>query len=137
MTSVVVDTNVLISFLTDRNEKQQELAQGVLQAAADRELDLMVHQQVLTELIYVLLNVYGQRRERVSEVVRDLVALPGVCIVDTIEWSRVFDLWPDPFSDFTDAVLAVSCETARNEAIVTFDEDFKRRLIRLGLSSFW
>jgi predicted nucleic acid-binding protein len=137
MTSVVVDTNVFVSFLTDRDEVQQAQAEELLQAAARRELDLVVHQQVLTELIYVLLNLYGQTRESISEVVRDLLALPGVRTIDALEWSRVLDLWPDHFPDFTDAALTATCRSGRHDFIATLDETFNRRLVRLELESYW
>jgi predicted nucleic acid-binding protein len=137
VTSVVVDTNVFVSFLTDRDKTQQVQAEEVLIAASNRELEVVVHEQVLTELIYVLLNFYDQQGEGVSEVVRDLLALPGVCTIDALEWSRVFDLWPDPIPDFADAVLAATCRSGRHDAIATFDRTFKRRLVRLGLESYW
>jgi len=137
MTSVMVDTNVLVSFLTDRDAEQQDRAAELIQRAAARDLELVIHQQVLTELIYVLLNLYGQSRESTAQVVADLLALPGVRVVDAVEWSRVLALWPQPFRDFTDAVLAATCRSGSHESVATFDEAFKRLLGRLELRSLW
>jgi predicted nucleic acid-binding protein len=137
MTSVVVDTNVLLSFLTDRDAAQQEQASELLGAAARRELDVVLHQQVVTELVYVLLNLYGRSREDTAEIVAELVALPGVVTVDRLEWSRVSALWPEPFKNFADAVLAATCQAGRHDAVATFDESFKKLLKELNLRSHW
>jgi predicted nucleic acid-binding protein len=137
MTSVVVDTNVLVSFLTDRDQAQQQLADALLRQAAERDLMLVVHQQVVTEFIYVMLNLYEQSRESAAQIVAELLALPGVCIVDAVEWSRVLTLWPEPFRDFTDAVLATTCRSGGHDAVATFDESFKKLLARSKLRPYW
>jgi len=137
MTSIVVDTNVLVSFLTDRDEAQQARAEELLHAAARRELDLVFHQQVLTELVYVLLNLYQQSRETVSEMLREILALPGVRSIDALKWSQVLDLWPVHMSDFADAVLVVTCRVGRHDAVATFDKALRRRLPKVGLKSYW
>ena len=137
MTSIVVDTNVLLSFLTDRNVAQQEKASDLLRAAASRDLEVVLHQQVVTEIIYVLMNRHGQSRGHTAEIIADLLALPGVVTVDRLEWSGVLALWPKPFRDFSDAVLAATCRSGRHDAVATFDESFKRLLELHGLRSYW
>ena len=137
MISIVPDTNVLLSFLTDRDATQQAMASDLIRAAADRELVLALHQQVITEMVYVLLNRYHQSREQAAQIVGDLLALPGVSAVDSLEWSRVLALWPQPFRDLTAAVLAVVCRAGRHDAVATFDERFKKLLEGQGLHSHW
>ncbi len=137
MTSIVVDTNVFVSFLTDRDDRQQARAEKLLQSAAQRRVDLVVHQQVLTELLYVLVNFYRQLRKSVSEMLGELLALPGLRTIDTLKWSRLLDLWPDSVPDFADAVLVATCRSGRHDAVATFDQSLRRRLSRLKLKSYW
>ena len=59
MKRIVVDTNVLVSFLTDRDARQQARAARLFEAAAAGEVQLILHQLVATELIYVLRTVYA------------------------------------------------------------------------------
>jgi predicted nucleic acid-binding protein len=54
MREVLVDTNVLVSFFTDRNKEQQERAAALFRAASERELTLVVHAISMSEMIYVL-----------------------------------------------------------------------------------
>ena len=135
MTSVVVDTNVLLSFLLDRDAEQQQRASDLIHAAAARELEL--DQQVITELIYVLLNLYDHPRQAIAQIVRELLALPGVRTVDSVDWDRVLELWPETFRDFADAVLAATCQLGRHGAVATFDEGCARLLGRIDVGSYW
>lgn len=135
MTSVVVDTNVVLSFLTDRNETQQARAASLFEAAGV-EARFIVHQQVVTEMVYVLVNHYGQPRDLVRTIVEEFLSLPGVEVLDAVRWSRVLKLWPNSHRDFTDAVLADVATTVRSASVATFDEGFARSLERCGIATW-
>ena len=55
MSRVLVDTNVLISFLTDRDLRQQEQAAKLFSRGRSTDV-LLLHQAVLTEMVFVLTN---------------------------------------------------------------------------------
>lgn len=137
MTSVVVDTNVLVSFLTDRDPAQQAQAAELLAKAADRELDVVLHQVVVIETVYVLRNLYRVGREDTAAIVCEMRAMPGVTALDDLPWSVVLELWPTPFVELTDGALAAVTRVGRYDAVATFDAAFRRRLKRLGLTSYW
>ena len=137
MKRVLLDTNVLVSFLTDRDRGQQERAAQLLESAADDQVELFVHQTTLFELAYVLLNLYGRKPEEVRPVLEGLMALPGVSIVDALTWSEVLSLWPKAFPHLADTALAAACRDLRCDGIATFDKRFLRQLERAGLSSAW
>lgn len=137
MRQVVVDTNVLVSFLTDRDASQQEQADQLFEAAADGRLALMLHQSVITELIYVLTRLYGLDGAEVAAALGDLLAMPGVVTVDEIVWPLVLDIWPETISGFADAILVAVSQAGRFETIATFDLKLAGSLKRHRLSSFW
>jgi hypothetical protein len=87
MRQIVVDTNVLVSFLTDRNLQQQEKAG--FSGGSRGELSLVIHQIVITEMVYVLLNLYSVPSEDVAQTLDEFLSLPGVQGVDTISWTSV------------------------------------------------
>ena len=136
MRRVVVDTNVLISFLTDRNAEQQAQAVELFEAAAEGEIELILHQMVISEMVYVLGNLYQVEVAEIAEMIDDLLCSPGVKPVDEVVWSRVLELWPDAFKDFADAVLAAVTLEERHDAVATFDHAFVRQLRRAGLKSW-
>jgi predicted nucleic acid-binding protein len=57
---VLVDANVVVSFLIDRNAIQRRKARELLRAAAAQELRLVLHSMSIAEMIYVLTEVYGE-----------------------------------------------------------------------------
>lgn len=133
MRRVLIDTNVLVSFLTDRDAEQQERAARLLEDAATGRHALLLHQTVLAELVYVLRNLYSVADAEVAEILRDLLALPGVEPVDELSWHDVLERWPGTYPDFADACLASVARRHGISAVATFDRTFARRLSRDGL----
>lgn len=134
---VLLDTNVLVSFLIDRDGVQQERAAELLDGAAGSEDDLVLHQFVLAELVYVLAKTYTTPKATVAQAVRDLLSLPGVVIRDQMPWTLVLELWPAEIGDFTDACLLAIAETGRVDRVATFDRRLASRLRARGLASLW
>ncbi|MCI5210277.1 MAG: type II toxin-antitoxin system VapC family toxin, partial [Candidatus Electrothrix sp. ATG2] len=54
MKKILIDTNCLMSFVTDRNPTQQEKAYTLFQKAARLEMLILCHQHVLSEFVFVL-----------------------------------------------------------------------------------
>ncbi len=137
MSRVVVDTNVLLSFLTDRDEQQQHLAAELLESAARGEHVLILHQLVLTEMVYVLQNLYDLDSSSVAIIVQDLLAMPGVQPLDEIDWGLFLELWPQQVGDFADAGLTTVLRSGDYDSLATFDLSFSRATRKQGLSLFW
>ena len=137
MTAILLDTNVLISFLTDRNKRQQESASALFETGARSEADLMVHQMVLSEMVYVLMNLYDMDSEAVAPILGELLDLPGIRPLDDLSWSTVLELWPERVPDFADACLAAAAKHGHLDSIATFDRQFVKRLHKEGIRSYW
>lgn len=90
MKRIVIDTNVVVSFLTDRDLRQQELAARLFQDAAAGSCEILLHQTVISELVYVLRNLYKQTPQDVAETIRELSEMPGVSVMDEMPWGICF-----------------------------------------------
>ena len=134
---VIVDTNVLVSFVTDRNPTQRKSADLLLGAARDGEILLLLHQQVLSEVCFVLTQLYERPASEVREMLRSLVGSGFVAPVDALDWPRLLELWPAVLPHFGDACLAASVDAVGADSIATFDRVFVRRLRKLGITSYW
>jgi predicted nucleic acid-binding protein len=137
VTRIVIDTNVLVSFLTDRNAEQQARAAELFEAAMKGEVEIILHQIVISEMVYVLANLYKLPTLEIAQVVDDLLSTAGVTPVDEVVWGRVLELWPERFGDFADAVLAAVASGKRYDAVATFDRKFLRRLRKGGVGTLW
>jgi len=137
MMRVLLDTNVVVSFVTDRSRSQQEKAARLFRRAATGSVRISLHQTVAAELVYVLLNVYRRPAAEVAALLADLLDLPGLVPIDAIPWSSVLALWPRIVPDFSDAALAAVAQEGRFDAVATFDRTFARRLRRLTMPEYW
>lgn len=135
MRKLVIDTNALISFVTDRNPAQQEKIAAIFDDAAQLRVSILCPQNVLTEFVYVLEKIYKQPKGRIHSMISDFISLPGVRMINTVDFEVLLKLWPDKISDFGDAIVAVVCKAEKGARIVTFDERFIRALHAMGLNT--
>lgn len=135
MKKYIIDTNALISFVTDRNPTQQEIVVPLFEAASRVKCTLVCHQFVLTEFVFVMDNVYKTPKETINSMLRDFIAMPGVEVCQQTDLSVVLSLWPSKIADFGDALIAATGKAMKGTIIVTFDVKFKSALKKLGLDS--
>jgi predicted nucleic acid-binding protein len=137
MKTVLVDANVLVSFLTDRNPEQRERAFALLLAAREREHSLVLLTISISETIYVLRNLYKVDPQEIADSMRQLLGLPGVASGGDVSWSLVFTLWPEVISNLGDAMIAAAASEGGYDAVATFDRDLRRKLAQQGAASYW
>jgi predicted nucleic acid-binding protein len=137
MKEILVDANVLVSFLTDRNEEQRQKAAALFRASVAREHTLILHTMVVVELVFVLLQVYKVAPADVAENVKELLAMPGVIPVDEVTWSLVLERWPHSIASFGDAIVASVAAQGSYDAVATFDKPLRKKLAKQGSVSYW
>ena len=133
MRKCIIDTNGLISFVTDRNLDQQEKIARILDNAAKFKLRVLCPQNVLTEFIYVMDTVYAIRKTEIRKIVKDFIDLPGIEIVHQINLTTLFALWPEEVPDYGDAIVAALCKDTKGSSVTTFDRKFRAKMKKLGL----
>ena len=129
----VIDTNALLSFITDRNIAQQDLIAEILQNAAELKEIVFCPQNVLTEFIYVMEKVYGVPKAQIHRMIKNFLSMPGIKIVHDIDLNILFSLWPKNIPDFGDAMVAAVCKANKGSIIATFDKKFMDLLNGLNL----
>jgi predicted nucleic acid-binding protein len=134
---IVVDANVFVSFLVDRNEKQRSMAKTLLERAADGEIVAVVTQFAVFEISYVLQSFYGSPAAEVATLLREMIALPGVAVIDDCPWKKVFDYWPERLSGMADAATVAVAIANRYDAVATFDQKMRKSMQSLGVESYW
>ena len=135
MKRYIIDTNALISFVTDRNPAQQEIVTPLFEAASRLKCTLVCHQFVLTEFVFVMDKVYGTPKETINSMIRDFISMPGVEVYQQSDFSVLLSFWPSKITDFGDALIAATGKAMKGAIIVTFDVKFKSALKKLGLDS--
>ena len=136
MKKYIIDTNALISFVTDRNPAQQDKIAKVLGRAAQLKVRVLCPQNVLTEFVYVMDTVYGIRKAEIRDIVKDFINLPGIELVNEINLNTLFKFWPEKVPDYGDAIIAALCKDTRRSSVATFDRKFKAKLKQLDLCAY-
>lgn len=134
MKKYVIDTNALISFVTDRNLDQQLKIESLFESAAHLKSLILCHQHVLTEFIFVMDRVYEVPKYSIKKMIADLMETPGIEIIQEVDFKLVMIFWPDIIPDFGDAVIASVGKSTKGSLIVTFDRKFSNQIKSLGLS---
>jgi predicted nucleic-acid-binding protein len=128
----IIDTNALISFVTDRNPAQQEAVAPLFEAASRFKCTLVCHQFVLTEFVFVMDKVYGTPKAAINTMLGDFIAMPGVELHQNTDFGVLLSFWPAHIADFGDALIAATAKAMKGAVVVTFDEKFKSGLKKLG-----
>lgn len=115
----LLDTNILIRFLTNNPENQASSVENLFQKADDKSL--AIPDVVLAETVYVLLSFYELSKEAVIEKLSSLVAYGKFDLHRTI-FQKALALYSKYPVSFVDAYLGAvgSAKPARN--ILTFDK---------------
>ena len=129
MTStVVVDTNVIVRFLTQVPIDQYTRAVALMQQASTGEVELHLSAAVVAEVAAVLHHTYKRPQAVVADKLLQLVNARGVFVEEedvvrqSLEYSRTLT-----DTDFIDAYVAVR---ARSEGfqVASFDKGLHKRL---------
>lgn len=134
MKKYIIDTNVLISYVTDRNLEQQRKVAPLFESASHLKASILCHQLVLTEFVYVMDKVYHVPKNEIRCMMIDLIEMPGVEIVHDVDLIAALACWPDPIPYFGDAVIASICMSRKPSEIITFDRKFRNGLKSLEIN---
>ena len=134
MKRYIIDTNALISFVTDKSPEQQAHIAEMFENAARLNLLVVCHQNVLTKFVYVMDTVYHVSARQIKKIIKDFISMPGIEIVHEIKMDTLLSFWPDRFQDYGDAILAALCKDTKGSSLATFDRKFVKVAKKLGLS---
>lgn len=136
MKRVAIDTNMLISFVTDRNMDQQQYAARLFDSARHSHLTIFCHQNVLTEFVYVFDRIYRVETKTIQAILNDLITMPGVELVNDLDYFQLLSFWPEKCPDYGNAVLLAFCKSFREVRLATFDRKFIKIAQEVGVKLY-
>lgn len=116
----VLDTNVLVRFITKDDPQQSPIAREILASH-----DCLILDTVVLETIWVLESIYGFDAPDVAHALRTVFGLDTVHLRDEERMRRVLDGYEDGL-DFADALHLAHAEG--QGSFVTFDAGIERRI---------
>lgn len=125
MTSVWLDTNVLVRFITKDSSDQSRRVLALMRRAERGEVNLRLAAIVVAEAVWVLGSVFAFDRREIAEALRSFILADGVAAEDREIVTDALRLMQDQNVAFVDAYLAALVRD-RREPIASFDNGFRR-----------
>ena len=121
----LVDTNVILRFLSGQPAAQAQAAQKLFARAVYGEIILDVSPVIVAEAFYTLTSYYGVDRKTAAEKISLLLQQHGIRIREENSILAALQCLQTTNVGFADAFLA-SAAAEENLAIASFDRDFDK-----------
>lgn len=123
----IIDTSVLLRFLTgDSTEKKEKFKRLVKDAEREKSI-LFIPLIVVIELVYVLEKIYKLPKNEVREKVESLEALSVVEVESEDVVLEALRIYVEEGLKFGDAMILAKSRTSMIKPVYTFDKkDFKK-----------
>lgn len=119
----VLDTNIIIRFLTSDSPLQAEKVEGLLKKSATGSL--VIPDMIVAEIVYVLLSFYGLTKEEVIEKIGILLDYPKFKINKKL-LKKTIEVFSEYNISFSDAYLCALNLTGKHNLIYTFDKKLEK-----------
>jgi predicted nucleic-acid-binding protein len=123
---VLLDTNVLIRFLTgDKNKKYRKLY-SFFESLESGEMRVELKLIVLFQVIYVLKSFYKIPKKEIVDGLAELLRYKGIAIKEKKIVQRTLELWREKNVEIVDCYLAANLEKDAQNIIYSYDRDFDK-----------
>jgi predicted nucleic acid-binding protein len=124
-TRYLVDTNVLLRFLSGQPVPQAEAARKLFIVAASGEVLLDISPVIVAEAMYTLISFYGVERKEAAEKLSVLLRRRGVKVRDASQVFSALERLRTVNVGIADAFLAAS-GAEEQVAVASFDHDLEK-----------
>lgn len=118
---IALDTNVLVRFIVEDDQRQSAAAARLVDRSISREEPLFVAQIVLCELVWVLSHAYRFSRDEIAGVLHQLRRAAQLSIEGQDEVRRAVEAYALQKGDFADYLIAERAFSSGCSSVATFD----------------
>ena len=119
---VVIDTNLLVRYLINDDQKKAEAVDNLLDKAMKGEVRIVVPSVVIAELVWVLESFYQMKAAAILELVEAIVNTSGLDVIDKSMVISALRLYKNRNIDFIDAWIIEFAKERGIKTIYTFDK---------------
>jgi predicted nucleic acid-binding protein len=126
MKKALIDSNVILRYLTKDPPKMAEAALRTLDDAQNGKISLLLTSLTVAEVVWVLESFYGQTKTKIAEIIGQFLFCDGLEVEDPDLIIEALSLYHEKNLDFADAFLAAIALRRGPQGIYSFDHDFNR-----------
>lgn len=123
MSRLLLDTNVIVRFLTGDHPAHSPRSRKLFARAAAGDVTLVATDLALAETVWVLQSFYSLDRNAISAALKDLIDSAGIEVENKATLLSALRSFAQTDVNFVDAYHA-AVATAESIAIASFDRDF-------------
>jgi predicted nucleic-acid-binding protein len=124
MKRLIIDTNLIIRYILQDNERQSKIANRIFAECDEGKLDLIILPEVLAECVFVLESFYKRLRTDIAATLIHLIECPNIGISEPKIHSDALLRYASTKLHFVDCVLAATAATHKL-SLASFDAGFK------------
>ena len=132
---VVIDTNLLVRYLTDDEPQKAKAVDTLLNRANKGELKILIPSVVVAELVWVLESFYKLAAAEITELVESILNTPGVDIQDKWIIKAALKIYRRKEIDLIDAWIIEFAKAKGAKRIYTFDKKHFKDLREIEIIS--
>ncbi len=122
----LLDTNVLIRFLTSDKSKKFRRVYTLFKSLEQGDLRVELKLIVLFQVVFVLRSVYSVPREDIAAGMLGILEYKGIIVKEKKIVRRMIELWHDSKLDIVDCYLIACLEGDRQNILYSYDRDFDK-----------
>jgi len=118
---IALDTNVLVRFLVEDDEKQSQRATRLIRKTQERGDSLFISDIVMCETVWVFSTSYDFERSEIVRVLSGLLRARGVVFSSSDRLARALQAYASSKGDFADYLIREHATAAGADTVATFD----------------
>jgi len=122
-TTVLLDTNVLVRFLTNDDPRKADRCEELFRRAGEGEMTLRLSDVCLAELVWTLESYYRLSRRDIAAKITAVLNTDGFEVEDETVWLDAMRRYAESKVDLIDAYHAAQAAQA-NWPVCSYDRDF-------------
>ena len=119
---VVIDTNLLVRYLTDDEPQKTKAVDTLLNSARKGEIKVLIPSIVIAELVWVLESFYKMMADDITGLVEAILNTPGVDTQDKLVIKGALKLYRSNKIDLIDGWIIEFAKVKGAKKIYTFDK---------------
>jgi len=122
---VLLDTNILIRFLTRDHEEYYIKSVEIFNQIEAGKMDAMLLDFILAEIVYLLRRVYKVEKEKISLLLKKILMYEHIYMDNQLIAFEALDIYANKNIDFADAMLCAK-KNLEGYEVISFDKDIKK-----------
>ena len=121
----LVDTNIVIRFLTKDHKELSEKSAELFKKIEKGEIRAKITESVLAEIVYVITKIYGKDRAFTARTIKKILDLKGIVNRDKSQLKKALNIFANQKIDIVDSLLLSRAKNCLG--VLSFDKDLKNQ----------